>query len=157
MTTDLNAALDSLAAFPARLQQKVQGLDAATLHFRPAPGEWSILEVVGHIIDVSTLWPSRIRHMLASENPALAAVDPAWVQQRDYQNKQPAFLIQTLAEGREEFVAFMRTLRGPQLERTGMHPTRGQLTVAQAVAALADHDRIHTEQIEGNLAAYKGQ
>ena len=156
MNDQLAAPLAALAAFPEQLRAQLQGLDDAALHFRPAPGEWSILETIGHIIDVSTLWPSRIRHMLASENPQLAAVDPAWVQQRDYHNKQPDFLLQTLAEGREEFVEFMRQLRPAQLERTGIHPTRGPLSVAQAVAALADHDRIHSEQIAGNLAAMRG-
>lgn len=155
-STSIAAHLDALAGFPARLQQQLAGLDAAALRFRPAPGEWSILEIVGHMIDVGALWPGRTRQMLASEHPTLAAVDPAWVQQRDYANKQLEFLMQTLAEARAEYVDFVRTLRPAQLARTGIHPTRGVLTVGQGIAALADHDRIHSEQIAANLAAYRG-
>jgi hypothetical protein len=77
------------------------------------------------------------------------------VRQRDYHNKQPGFLLITLAEQRAEFVEFLRVLRPAQLARTGIHPTRGQLTVEQGIAALADHDRIHSEQIAANLAAYR--
>lgn len=155
--SDLSAALDALATFPAQLRQQVRGLDDTALHVRPAPAEWSILEIIGHMLDVNSLWPARIRHMLASENPTLMPVDPAWVQQRDYQHKQLAFLLQTFDESRAEFVAFMRTLRPGQLARTGIHPTRGQISVAEAVAALADHDRMHTQQIAANLAALRSQ
>lgn len=49
--------------------------------------------------------------MLASENPTLAAVDPAWVAQRDYQSKQLQFLLISLAEQRAEYVEFLRVLR----------------------------------------------
>jgi hypothetical protein len=155
MSDGIKAQIDALAGFPEQLKRQLQGLDEAALHFRPAPDEWSILEIVGHMIDVGALWPGRIRQMLATDNPALAAVDPGWVRQRDYHNKQPGFLQISLAEQRAEFVEFLRMLRPAQLARTGVHPTRGTLTVEQGIAALADHDRIHSEQIAANLAAYQ--
>jgi hypothetical protein len=113
------------------------------------------MEIIGHIIDVGALWPGRTRQMLATDNPALAAVDEAWVRQRDYQNKQAGFLLITLAEQRAEYVEFLRVLRPSQLSRTGIHPTRGPLTVEQGIAALADHDRGHSQQIAANLEAYQ--
>jgi hypothetical protein len=93
--------------------------------------------------------------MLASENPTLTAIDPAWVVQRDYQHKQLAFLLLTLAEQRAQYVEFLRILRPAQLARTGIHPTRGPLTVAGGIAALLDHDHAHDAQIAANLAAYQ--
>ncbi|MEP7189594.1 MAG: DinB family protein [Roseiflexaceae bacterium] len=155
MSDDLKAQIDLLAAFPEQLKRQLAGLDDAALRFQPAPNEWSIMELVGHIIDVGTLWPGRTRQMLATDNPTLAAIDPAWVRQRDYQNKQPSFLLITLAEQRAEYVEFLRILRPAQLARTGIHPTRGPLTVEQGIAALADHDRSHSEQIAANLAAFR--
>lgn len=153
MSDSIQAQIDALAAFPAQLRQQVAGLDDAALRRRPGGSEWSILEIIGHMIDVGALWPGRTRQMLASENPALAAVDPAWVQQRDYQNKQLQFLLLTLAEQRAEYVEFLRVLRPAQLARTGQHPTYGALTVAEGIAALMKHDQVHSEQIAGNLAS----
>jgi uncharacterized damage-inducible protein DinB len=149
--------LDALAAFPALLKGQVQGLSDDALRFRPSPGEWSIVEIIGHITDVEAVWPGRIRQMLATDNPALARVDNDWVRQRDYQNKQVPALLQTLAERRAEFVELMRPLRAAQLARTGVHPTRGPLTVAGASAALADHDRQHLAQIVANIEAYRSK
>ena len=155
MSDGVKSQIDLLAAFPEQLKHQLQGLDDAALHFRPAPDEWSILELVGHIIDVGTLWPGRTRQMLATDNPTLAAIDPGWVRQRDYHNKQPGFLLITWAEQRAEYVEFLRILRPAQLARSGIHPTRGPLTVEQGIAALADHDRGHSEQITANLAQYR--
>ncbi|HEU5098049.1 MAG TPA: DinB family protein [Roseiflexaceae bacterium] len=155
MSEAAKAQIDSLAAFPDQLKRQLQGLEEAALRFRPAPNEWSILEIVGHMNDVGALWPARIRQMLATDNPTLAAVDPDWVRQRDYHNKQLSFLLLTLAEQRAEFVEFVRVLRPAQLARPGLHPTRGPLTVEQGIAALADHDRIHSQQIAANLEAYR--
>src|SRR5688572_9462860 len=89
----IKSQLDDLAAFPAVLKKQLQGLSEDALRYRPAPEAWSIIELVGHIIDVGALWPGRTRQMLASENPTLAAVDANWVRQRDYQNKQLNFLL----------------------------------------------------------------
>ena len=155
MSDGVKSQIDLLAAFPEQLKRQIEGLDDAALRFRPAPDEWSIMELVGHIIDVGALWPGRTRQMLAADNPTLAAIDPGWVRQRDYHNKQPEFLLITLAEQRAEYVEFLRVLRPAQLARSGIHPTRGPLTVAQGIAALADHDRGHSEQIAANLATYR--
>ena len=155
MIDDINAQIDALAAFPEALKRQVQALPDAALRFRPTPDDWSIVELLGHIIDVGALWPGRTRQMLATENPALAAVDPNWVRQRDYQNKQISFLLITLAEQRAEYVEFLRMLRPGQLARTGLHPTRGPLTVAEGIAALVDHDQGHSRQIANNLAAFQ--
>ena len=155
MSDSVKEQIDLLAAFPEQLKRQLQGLEEAALRFRPGPDEWSIMEIVGHIIDVGALWPGRTRQMLATDNPTLAAVDPNWVRQRDYHNKQPGFLLIALAEQRAEYVEFLRVLRPAQLARSGLHPTRGPLTVEQGIAGLIDHDRIHSEQIAATLAAYR--
>ncbi|HJZ50487.1 MAG TPA: DinB family protein [Roseiflexaceae bacterium] len=157
MSESVKAQIDILAAFPEQLKRQIKGLDEAALRFRPAPDEWSIMEIIGHIIDVGALWPGRTRQMLAADNPALAVLDSNWVRQRDYHNKQADFLLITLAEQRAEYVEFLRTLRPAQLARTGIHPTRGPLTVELGIAALADHDHEHSRQIAANLEVYDRQ
>jgi uncharacterized damage-inducible protein DinB len=149
------AQIDELAAFPAALKAKLQGLSDAALRFQPTPGAWSIVEIVGHMTDVDAIWPARVRQMLSTDNPELQRVDNDDVRRRDYQHKQLEFLLITLTERRAEFVELLRVLRPSQQERIGQHPTYGQITVAGAVAALADHDRRHSEQIAANLTAFE--
>ena len=149
------AHVDALAAFPEQLKRQLEGLSDAALCFRPSADAWSIVEIVGHITDVDAVWPGRVRQMLSADNPQLQSVNNEVVRQRDYQNKQIGFLLITLAERRAEFVELLRMLRPSQLVRPGLHPTRGPITVADAPAALADHDRGHAAQIAANLEAFQ--
>ena len=155
MSSDTPADLSALAAFPEQLKRQVQGLTDAALRFRPAPGEWSVVEVVGHLLDIEALYSARIRQMLATDNPALSPFNQdETVRQRDYQNKQIGFLLISFAERRAEHLELLRVLRPAQLARTGLHPTRGQISVAETIAILAWHDGNHSRQIENNITAF---
>ena len=155
MSSDTPTDLSALAAFPEQLKRQVQSLGDAALRFRPALGEWSIVEIVGHLIDIEALYSARIRQMLATDNPALAPFDQnETVRQRDYQSKQIGFLLISFAERRAEHLELLRVLRPGQLARTGLHPTRGQISVAATIAILAWHDGNHSRQIANNLGAF---
>jgi hypothetical protein len=152
----IKAHLDSLAAFPEVLKRQIQGLDDRALRYRSATEAWSVVEIAGHVMEVEALWAGRIRHMLAAEHPTLAPYDPAEaVRQQKFQDKQPGGILITFAERRAEHVEFLRGLRPAQLARTGVHPTRGPISVADSIAILDAHDRLHSEQIAANLAAYR--
>jgi len=146
--------LDALATFPDELKRTLRGLNDDALRHRPAAGAWSAIETVGHIVEVEAIWAGRFRQMLAAEHPTFPAYNPdEAVQQRDYQNKQPSGLLIAFAEQRAEQVAFLRILRPAQLARTGVHPTRGVISVADGIAILANHDRAHSQQIAAAIAA----
>lgn len=151
---DIKAQLDSLQAFPDALKRQVYELDLDALRFRPAPGAWSILEIVGHLIDIEALFSGRVRQILAADNPALTTLDvEAAVRERDYQNKQLGFLLLTFAERRGEHLELLRVLRPQQLARSGLHPVRGAMSVADCIGILARHDHEHAAQIAANLRA----
>ena len=155
MSNDTATHLGALAAFPEQLKRQVQDLSDPALRFRPAPGEWSVVEVIGHLLDIEAVYSARIRQMLATDNPSLARFDPdETVRQRDYQNKQIGFLLISLAERRAEHLELLRVLRPAQLARTGLHPTRGQLSVADTIANLAWHDGNHSQQIANNITTF---
>jgi hypothetical protein len=153
--SEFKALLDQLAAFPAALKAQLQGLSDAALRFQPTPDDWSIVEIVGHLTEVDAIWPGRVSQMMSTDNPQLSRADNAVVRQRDYQNKQLNFLLITLAERRAQFIEMLRVINPSQRTRTGQHPTYGQIDVAGAAAALADHDRIHREQIAARQAAFE--
>jgi uncharacterized damage-inducible protein DinB len=155
MSDELKQQLDALAAFPAQLKAHLAQQSEAALRFQPAPEEWSVVEVLGHLIEIDAIWLGRIRQALSTDNPTLVPADNNVVRQRDYQNKQLGFLHITFAERREELLEMLRILRPAQLERTAQHPRYGQMTIAQMVAGIANHDQIHLEQINNNLAAFK--
>jgi len=67
-----------LAAFQEilkTLRALVRGVDDARLRRRPAPGEWAIIEVVGHLADTEERALARVRRMLAEDTPYLEPFD----------------------------------------------------------------------------------
>lgn len=155
MTAHNQATLEALAAFPALLRKRLQTLDDAVLRFRPQPDAWSIIEIVGHIVEVNALWVGRIRHILAAEYPMFPPYNPdAAVRNRDYQHKQVDGLLTAFAEQRADLVAFAHLLQPTQLARTGEHAVRGTVSVADALAILAAHDQSHDAQIYANIEAW---
>jgi uncharacterized damage-inducible protein DinB len=149
--------LAQLAAYPAQLRQQVQQLNEATYRFRPAEGEWSVVEVVGHLIDIDILMRARIGKIMATDNPPLEPFDvDGTVRAREYQQKNLAALLHSFTEQRAELLEQIRYLRPEALERTGLHPTRGAVRIADLVAMVLRNDAIHTEQIANNIVAFKG-
>ena len=50
------------------------------LRVRPEPGEWSVLECVGHITDSEMIVAARVRWILAEDEPDIVGYDQAmWV------------------------------------------------------------------------------
>ncbi|MEZ4504340.1 MAG: DinB family protein [Thermomicrobiales bacterium] len=49
-TTD--ELIDSLSKLPVLLPVVLRGVDAQSARVRPAEGEWSTVEVIGHLVDV---------------------------------------------------------------------------------------------------------
>jgi hypothetical protein len=154
----IRAQIAALAAFPDQLRRQVAGLSDTAIRFRPAEGEWSVIEVVGHLIDIDVLQRGRIGKMIATDNPPLQPFDMnESVRQRDYQGKQLNALLFSFAEHRAELAEQLRVLRPDAFARAGIHSTRGSVSIADTVATLARHDITHTEQIANNLEAVGGK
>lgn len=150
--TDLIA---SMQAFPAKLREQVHRLREPELTFRPAPHEWSIIENIGHLIDVDVVMRGRIGKIIAVENPQLEPMDPdQFVRKADYQSKNASSLLNSFAEQRAELIEELRFLRPDALKRAGTHPTRGAVSIMDIIVLLANHDDVHTQQIAQTLEAY---
>ena len=59
-----------LREVPTTFRMALLNDDHAIRH-RPAAGEWSAIEVVGHMIDKMQIWTSRVERLMVEEQPAL--------------------------------------------------------------------------------------
>jgi hypothetical protein len=150
----VRAQLDTLAAFPQQLLGRLRGLSDEQLRFRPTANDWSIVEIVGHLVDIDVLMRTRVGKIIAAENATLEAFDNDEAMRRgNYQHKQALALAHAFAEHRAAFVEELRYLRPAALARTGAHPTRGPISIADIIATLVRHDPGHAQQISDVLAA----
>lgn len=159
--TDASGALDPreaaalLRAGAAAARAEVAALPPAALAWHPAPDEWCVKEVLGHLIEAEQRgFAGRIRQILASDEPALAAWDPVAVARarRDCERDAAALLaeFETL---RTASVALVAGLREADLARGGHHPQAGHLRVADLLHEWVHHDRNHLKQMLANVQA----
>ncbi|HMO59774.1 MAG TPA: DinB family protein [Roseiflexaceae bacterium] len=158
MTTDqYTEALAALAAFPARLRAELAGLERAALYFKPT-GEWSIVENIGHLIDIDVLMGGRVGQIIARDQPTFVVLDvDEAVHKGDYQQKEALFLLNTFAERRAALVEEWRYIQPANRNRTGIHPVGGPRTIEALVTYLPGHDEVHRQQIAATLAAFQNR
>jgi tryptophan 2,3-dioxygenase len=137
------------AATPKKVERLVARASAAKLRKRPAPGKWSVAEIVAHLADVEIVVGWRVRSILGAPGTPIEAFDQdAWVEAGHYANRNPRASVAQLRGVREANLALYRSLTPEQWKLYGMHSERGQETVEHIVRMIAGHDLNHMQQIE---------
>ncbi len=140
---------------PQMLRMLLAGIDPALCTWRPKPDEWSINEIIGHLIDGDRYaFADRIQVMLDQDAPEIPAVDVnALAAQRNDNEREVYALLDELAAQREEHTRFLLALNNDDLVRTGKYKKYGMFRVSDFVYEWAYHDASHTQQILENLKA----
>ena len=121
--------------------------DNAIRH-RPAEGEWSAIEVVGHIIDKMQMWARRVERILVEERPTLPGYDQdALVREHDYQQTDPVVLCELLMQACEHYAAIVERVPTSALQREGVHEEFGLMTIQQCIEATLDSVPQHLAQL----------
>lgn len=141
-------ALQIIEALPVTLRRLTADLSEAQVHERPAPGEWSIVEITGHLIDKTEVWGERFRHIATQDQPSLPAFDQdAWVRERNYQAQPFAPLAERLGGMLVQLAAELRGFPPEAWQRVGLHEERGRLSLAEACRIYAISLPEHVAQL----------
>jgi hypothetical protein len=145
-----------LPATVPTLRAELAALPDRVLAWHPAPDEWCVKEVLGHLIESERRgFAGRIRIILAGDTPALEGWDPATVARARGDCARPAAaLLDELATLREESASLVGRLIAADLDRAGRHPTVGPLRVGELLQEWVHHDRNHVRQALANVQAY---
>lgn len=123
------------------------------LRKRPAPGEWSVLELVGHLVDAELVAAARYRWMLSHDAPSLIGYDQdSWVARLRHNDESPEELLALFSALRQADLALWRRSSAAERQRVGMHAERGAETFDLLFRMLAGHDRFHLDQMRATLA-----
>ena len=122
-------------------------LPADVLTGRPAPGEWSAMECLQHLVDTERLvFPARLQALLAGRD--FEAFNPDTQGTASADTQAPTRLAAEFAHYRSANLAALAQVADADLPRTARHSELGIVTLAEFLNEWAAHDLNHTVQAE---------
>ncbi len=144
------------AEAPKKIERLVKGVPPAKLRKRPAPGKWSVAEIVAHVADTELVAGFRMRLILGAPGTPIVPFDQdAWVTALHYDKRDARKALEQFRALREANLALLKTLTREQWKQHGVHAERGPETIETIVNMFAGHDINHIKQIEAILRPKK--
>jgi hypothetical protein len=136
-----------------QVRRHCQDLDQQAWTTPMAEGEWSTLQLVGHLFDVDVVYGFRWRLALTEDTPAYPGYDEkAWSQ---LARPTPPQLLDALAGLRLANAALLRSFGERELRRRGIHGEQGSEDVQRMIDKVAGHDLAHLDQLRRTIAAVR--
>jgi uncharacterized damage-inducible protein DinB len=132
-----------------KLQKLIKPLSKKQMKRRPAPGKWSIAEILAHLADAEVVGSWRMRLIMGSDGTPIAAFDQdVWAEAFEYANQDPKESLKVFRTLRESNLALLKSVPKKLWEHHGMHSERGKETITHIVRMFAGHDLNHLKQVE---------
>jgi len=133
----------------ALIEAEVAALGDEESRWHPAPNEWCVNEVIGHLIESERRgFNGRIKRILTEERPTFDPWDQIAVarERKDCERMVQSLWMEFMGL-RHDSVELVRGLGPAQLRRTGTHRKVGELHVSDLLHEWVHHDRNHTKQL----------
>ena len=117
----------------------------------PEPGEWSVLELLGHVVDAEIVVAFRYRAAVAESRPDIVPFDQDdWVAGLHAGSAAPEVdpeaLLATFTALRAADLALWARASDAMRRRVGIHGERGPESCGLQFVLIAGHDRFHLAQ-----------
>lgn len=155
MQFDLAGATEVLSRTPGVLRELLQGIDARWSRATEGPETFSPFDVVGHLIDgEETDWIPRARLILARGSDLSFEPYDRFRHRIRNRGRTLDSLLAEFAGLRHANLTLLASwqLSPVQLELPGTHPSLGQVTLQQLLAAWVVHDLGHIAQASRVMA-----
>jgi hypothetical protein len=141
--------VEVMAMTPDAIRRLIAGLTEKQLATKPAPGKWSMKEIVAHLLDGEVVLGARYRMVASHERPPLTPYDQdAFVEKLGPLRAKAQDLVDDFAMMRAVNLGLLERLPADAWDRIGLHAERGEESIRSMVTMYAGHDRVHLSQIE---------
>ena len=131
-----------------RLHKLTRGIPRKKLNHRPAPGKWSVTEILAHLAETEWAVGWRLRSILSANGTPIQAFDQdAWAKTSNYAMQDPKKSVGLFRRLREENLALLKSIPRKKWKNYGMHQERGKESVARIFRLIAGHDLNHLGQV----------
>ena len=155
MKFEPNSAIEILERTPAVLKELMQGLSDEWIMNNEGPDTFSPYDVIGHLIyGEKTDWTERAKMILEFENTKTFVPWDRFAQYEESKNKSLKQLLDEFAAIRKENMIWFKELQLTEtdLDKKGMHPKLGEVTLRNLLSTWVVHDLTHIAQITRVMA-----
>lgn len=155
MKYSINEAAQVLEKTPLVLRSLLTGLSDGWTLSNEGPDTFSPYDVLGHLIHgEKTDWVTRAKIILASGISKPFTPWDRFAQYEESKGKTLDQLLDEFAAVRKENMQWFSSLNLTEtdLDRTGMHPTLGEITLRNLLSTWVVHDLTHIAQITRVMA-----
>lgn len=151
----VDSVLGILSATPAVLNGLSRGLDSCAWSHEPAPGDWSLSELVCHLRDTEReIHQTQIELFKEQNEPFIPRPDTSvWASQRDYFHEDGASALKEFNEARRKTMQLIKEVAADSSawEGKARHAIFGPTNFLEVVGFIAEHDRLHIQQAWSTL------
>ena len=141
---------------PAKLRAALAAVPEEARRWRPAPGAFSVHEIVCHCADSETNDAARIRYLVAEEDPVILGYDPDnWASSFDYHSHPLETALAAVDAVRANTVPLLRRLPDDAWDKEATHTESGRYSGADWLRICSEHLEEHAEQITRTAAAWR--
>jgi hypothetical protein len=157
-TAERESLIRRYAEGPVRLREALAKVPEEARQWRPAPGRWSVHEIVCHCADSETNASLRIRFLMAEKDPVIVGYDQdEWATRFDYHSHPVAAALGTVEAVRANTVPLLRRLSDASWAKVGRHTQSGTYSADDWLRIYAEHLEKHSRQIENNLELWQAR
>ncbi len=142
---------------PDRLAMLTQPLPPALLQAAPAPGSWSVNDVLAHLRACHDVLGGNTLRILSEDQPAWKGMSPrAWLPKTDYQTWAFHPALAAFTRQRADLLTVLEPLTAKDWERTatvtGMVGETYHYSARYYAAWMARHERGHLKKLPGLMS-----
>jgi hypothetical protein len=151
--TDRAALLERFRTGSDAMDAAVAGITDEELDRVPPDGGWTARQVAHHLADSEAMAYTRIRRVIADEDPQIAGYDEsAWAERLHY-DRPIGEALAVVRAVRAASLALLEGLTPEEWERTGIHSESGPYSVDRWLEIYASHPHEHADQIRAARGA----
>jgi hypothetical protein len=130
-------------------------ITAEELDGRPAPGKWSVREIVHHLADSEMTGAIRLRLLLTQDKPVIQGYDQDEFARRLHYDRPHETSLELFRYARESTAEILERLTAADWRREGTHSELGPFGVERWLEIYAPHAHKHATQIRAARGAVK--
>jgi hypothetical protein len=117
------------------------------LEFKPAPGKWSVREIIHHLADSEMTAAVRLRLLIAEDRPTLKGYDQDEYARRLYYDRPHETSLELFRVARTSTAEILDRLTPAEWVREGTHTEAGPYGVEAWLKTYSGHAHKHARQI----------